>query len=131
VSEATTGVRITLAAPEADLLASVWPGVSVIYCPRVESASQLRAVDVTVSELERRRGIRPGTIELRPLIESPAGVANADEIAGSSRRIHVFGLGPAVELQLSGDALAYARSECALRAHAHGLIAQDTGYLLD
>jgi citrate lyase subunit beta / citryl-CoA lyase len=130
VSEAAA-LRITLAAPEADLLASVWPGVSVIYCPRVESASQLRALDAKVTELERLRGIRPGTIELRPLIESPLGVAMADEIAGSSRRVRVLGLGPAAELQMSGEALAYGRSECALHARAHGLVAEDTGYLLD
>ena len=48
-----TGVRITLATPKADLLASVWPNVSVIYCPRVESASQVQALDVMVGHLER------------------------------------------------------------------------------
>ena len=128
---ATPSVRITLAAPEADLLASVWPGVGVIYCPRVESASQVQALDEMVSRLERLRGIRPGTIELRPLIESPEGVTMANEIASSSRRIRVLGLGPATELQMAGEALDYARSECALHARAHGLAAADTGYLLD
>lgn len=116
-----TAVRISAASPEADLLAAVRPGVSAVFCSRAESAAQLRAADGLIAELERLRGIRPGTVRLRALIETPLGVTRAHEIAAASQRCAAIGLGPHVHAQLGGDSLAYARGECELIAHALNL----------
>ncbi|HLG71658.1 MAG TPA: aldolase/citrate lyase family protein [Chloroflexota bacterium] len=127
-------VRISLASAEADLEAVVWPGVSTVYCPRVESAAQLRAIDDIVGRLERLRGIRPGTVRLQPLIESARGVVAAGEIAPASARTDAFGPGPKLSLHLDaerGEALAYARDECELVARAFELEPVSTEYLGD
>jgi citrate lyase subunit beta / citryl-CoA lyase len=137
VEGAGMNVRISAAFAEADLEAVVWPGVSAIYCPRVESAAQVQQTETLVSQLERLRGIRPGTIDLQPLIETPAGVANAYEVASSSARIHAFGPGPKLYLYLDvdaapeADALGYARSECELVARALDLEPLASDYLGD
>jgi len=112
------GVRISLAAPQADLAAVVWPGVSTIYHPRSESAEQIQAVAAWIDDLEWLRGIRPGTVKLVPMIETPLGVARASEIGTSSARIHSFGVGPHLSMDLDADSLTYARAECELVARA-------------
>lgn len=117
---AETRVRISLASWEADLAAVVWPGVSIIYHPRTESADQIQAVAARIAELERLRGIRPGTVEVAPLVETPLGVAMARDIASSSARIRSFGVGPRLGTILGvgpdSDAILYAHSECELTA---------------
>ncbi|HLZ21164.1 MAG TPA: aldolase/citrate lyase family protein [Ktedonobacterales bacterium] len=113
-----TAVRISAASPEADLRAALRPGVSTVFYSRAESAAQLRAADGLIAELERLRGIRPGTVRLQPLIETPHGISRVHEIAAASKRCVALGLGPHVHTQLGGDSLAYARGECELTAHA-------------
>lgn len=125
------GVRISRASPEADLAAAVWPGVSEIFCPSAESAEDIQRTADEIGRLERRRGLRPGTVEIRPLIESAVGVARAHDIAGSSERIRAFGTGPNLELNLGGDALEYARAECELHARALELAPRDMQHVLD
>ncbi len=125
------GVRITVATPRADLDAVVWPGVSTIYHPRTESAEQIQAVAVRVTELERLRGIRPGTVHIAPLVETPLGVVIACEIASSSPRIRSFGVGPNIGMDLDADSLAYAQAECELIARALDLEPLDIQQVLD
>jgi len=126
-------VRISLASPEADLAAAIHPGVSTILLPRVEASNQIQYVDSLITDLERRRGIRPGTIELRALIESPKGVNVAHEIASSSPRLTAIGVGPnmRVHFENDGDALVYATAECELHILAAGLTPLNMQYVLD
>ncbi len=124
-------VRISVATPRADLAASVWPGVESVCCPRVESAEYVAEVEAVITTLEKRRGIRPGTVRIRPLIESSRGVSMAMEIAGGSSRIDTLGLGPNVELELGGDSLAYARGECELSARSLDVAHADLEGILD
>jgi citrate lyase beta subunit len=124
-------VRISRATPQADLAAVVWPGVSTIYYPRTESAGQIQAVAARITELERLRGIRPGSVTVVPLVETPLGVSMAHEIASSSTRIHSFGVGPNIGIGLDADSLMYARAECELTARAFGLEPLDIQQVLD
>lgn len=134
---APLSVRISAGSPEADLSAAIWPGVSTIYYPLAESADQIRAADARIAQLERRRGIRPGTVEIRPMIESPLGVARAHEIGASSNRIRTLGVGPRLSATLGLDpgtdaeSLLYARSECELIARSLRLDPLHIGYVLD
>jgi len=125
-----TSVRISAATPLADLAAVVWPGVTTVYHPRTDSAAQVHALDQRITHLERWRGIRPGTVRIIPLVETPRGVCMAHDIAASSARIRAFGSGPNLSVGLGlepdadsqpADALLYARSECELQARALGL----------
>jgi citrate lyase beta subunit len=120
-----------VATPHADLAAVVWPGVSTIYHPRTESAVQIQAVAARVTELERLRGIRPGTVHIAPLVETPLGVAMAGEIASSSPRVRSFGIGPNIAMSLDAEALTYARAECELMARSLGLEPLDMQQVLD
>jgi citrate lyase subunit beta/citryl-CoA lyase len=125
------GVRISVATPEADLSAAVVPGVSTIFYPKVDSPEQVQLADGVIHRLERLRGIRPGTVELCPMIETPQGVSSAHAIASSSSRIRAFGVGPNIHHVLEGDALAYARAECELQALALGRRPLDLRYVPD
>jgi citrate lyase subunit beta/citryl-CoA lyase len=130
-------VRITLATPEADIAAVVWPGLSAVCCPGAESADMVQRADALIGRFERLRGIRPGTIAIQPFIETARGVIDAYDIASSSPRIHAFGPGPKLYLHLDvesapeGSALLYARSECELVARALGLEPIATEYMAD
>jgi citrate lyase subunit beta / citryl-CoA lyase len=123
--EVVMQVRISAAAPEADLAAAVWPGVVSVTCARVESAEHIERVDAVISRLERLRGIRPGHVAVRPMIESASGVARAAEIAASSPRMRTLELGPSITLEVGEDALDYARFECELHARASGVTLLD------
>ncbi len=125
------GVRISRATPQADLAAVVWPGVSTVYHPRTESAEEIQAVAARIDELERLRGIRPGTVGVVPLVETPPGVAMAREIAASSARIRSFGVGPNITMDLGADSLEYARAACELIARALDLAPLDIQLVLD
>jgi citrate lyase subunit beta/citryl-CoA lyase len=118
-------VRITAGSPEADLVAAIWPGVASVTYPRVEARRQIEDADACVTRLERLRGIRPGQIEIQPLIESTRGVTRAREIASSSPRVRAMGLGPAIRLEVADEALNYARSECELHARACCIVPLD------
>jgi citrate lyase subunit beta/citryl-CoA lyase len=125
---AVVTIRINAASPEADVAASVWPGLSAVTLPKAESGDQVRLVDAMITKYERLRGIRPGTVEVRTLIESAKGVANAVEIASASPRMHQFGGGGGydmsldlgVEMFVGFDQFFYGRNECNLVARALG-----------
>jgi citrate lyase beta subunit len=119
------GVRISAATPEADLAAAVWPGVTVITVPRIESGQQLRDVEALISQLERQRGIRPGQVRIQALIESTRGVTRAAEIASVSARVEGLGVGPSITLELGEDGLSYARAECELYARSNRIATVD------
>ena len=126
-----TGIRISAVSPEADLLAAVRPGISSIYLSQVETPQAVADADALVTRLERLRGIRPRTIALRPLIESPIGVATVHDIAGKNERIDALGTGPHIDRELGGDSLEYARAECELAARVLQLTPIDIAAAVD
>lgn len=123
MSEAT--IRVSTAAPEADLSAAVWPGLTSVTYPRVETPLQIEQADAHIARLERLRGMRPGCVDIQPVVESTRGVARVSDIAASSRRVHTLSVGPALTLEVGEDALGYARGECELHARALGLVPLD------
>jgi citrate lyase subunit beta/citryl-CoA lyase len=64
----------------ADLVGTVGPGVDGIVVPKVESAADLHAIDWLVANLERERGIEPGTLDILPIVETAAGIQRIDRI---------------------------------------------------
>jgi citrate lyase subunit beta/citryl-CoA lyase len=80
-------VRVNAPYLYADLEASAWPGLSGILLPRVERAADVAAASEILEEMERRRGIQAGSLEVIVLLGSALGVWNSREIVTSSPRV--------------------------------------------
>ncbi len=78
-----------------DLLAVVGPGLDAIVVPKVESAQQVASLGWLLDQLERERGVTPGSVAIIPIVETARGVAAATEIAAASPRVWTlnFGIG--------------------------------------
>jgi citrate lyase subunit beta/citryl-CoA lyase len=63
-----------------DLVAVIRAGLDGIVVPKIESAADLHAVDWLMANLERERGLIPGTTELMPIVETAVGVQRVDRI---------------------------------------------------
>ncbi len=111
-----------------DLEASVWPGLACVSLPKVESAEEVRVRDGIISDLERRRGLKPGTVQIAVAVETALGVIRAFEIASASPRIVTIGVGAedltqemGVQTTGEGQELWYARSKVLMDAYAAGV----------
>jgi citrate lyase subunit beta/citryl-CoA lyase len=97
ISNAGTEVLVRINRPwrlaVQDLEAAVWPEVSGLCLPKLESADHLAFLDETVEELERERGMEVGSICFMGLIETPRGLNNVREIAKASPRLKGLSLG--------------------------------------
>ena len=112
----------------ADLEASIWPGLTCVALPKVESAEELRIRDGIISDLEERRGIDAGSVQLAVAVETSLGVVRAFEIASASPRIVTIGVGAedltqemGVRTTGEGRELWYARSKVMTDAYAAGV----------
>ena len=79
----------------ADLHACVWPGLTGVIVSRLESAQQVAEVDALLGELEARRGILHGTLEIVAALETARGNHAAYDIGRASPRIRGLTLGRA------------------------------------
>ncbi|MEP3113613.1 CoA ester lyase [Nisaea sp.] len=97
ISDAGTEVLVRINRPwrmaSLDLEAAVWPEVSGLCLPKLESADHLGFLDEIVEELERERGMTVGSIRFMGLIETPRGLNNVREIAKASPRLMGLSLG--------------------------------------
>jgi citrate lyase subunit beta/citryl-CoA lyase len=111
-----------------DLEACVWPGLTCVALPKVESAEELRARADIIAALERKRGIPEGTVQVAVAVETALGVVKAYEIAAASPRIVSIGVGAedltqemGVQTSAEGSELWYARSKVLMDAYAAGV----------
>ena len=79
----------------ADLSAAVWPGLDGIVVTRAETPEQVDAIDAIISDLESRRGMLPGSVELVLCLETALGNHNGFEVATASSRTWGLSLGRA------------------------------------
>ena len=110
-----------------DLETSVWPGLTCVALPKVESAEEVRTRDGIIADLERRRG-EAGTVQIAIAVETSLGVVRAFEIASASPRIATIGIGAedltqemGVQTTGEGQELWYARSKVLTDAYAAGV----------
>ena len=80
-------VRVNDSTETVDLEACVWPGLTGIMLPRVESAADVAEAAEVITVLERERGLELGSIRFIALIESAAGVWHLRHIVTASPRI--------------------------------------------
>lgn len=112
-----------------DVRAVVTPDLDCVMVPKVEGPEVLDRLDALLTELEVPLGIAPGTVRILPILETAAGVANADAIAAGGRGRVVtllFGIVDYsrdldIEVGAEGLELLYARSRVAIAARAAGL----------
>lgn len=111
-----------------DIQAVVQPGVDGIMLPKIETASDLRAVDWMITELERERGLPLGGIDLLPIVETGKGIDNITEIARAGTRVRRFAFGAGdftLDVNMAWtaeeDELVYARAALVTASRAAGL----------
>jgi citrate lyase subunit beta/citryl-CoA lyase len=66
-----------------------------IMLPKVESASHIQWLDLTLTQLEKALGLQIGRIGIEAQIENAAGLVNVDSIAAASPRVETIIFGPA------------------------------------
>jgi len=118
-------VRVNKSFLQADLEASVWPGLCGIMLPRVESAADVVEAAQIVTTLERQRGIVAGSLCFIVLLESARGVWDIRAIITASPRVTQVGLDESDLADALGiaplpeyDPFVYARGRLAVEATA-------------
>lgn len=86
-------VRVNKPYLYADIEVAVWPDLTGIMLPKVESAAEVSEVAVLLDQLERQRGLEVGSLQLIVLLESALGVWNIRDIITASTRVTQVGLG--------------------------------------
>lgn len=76
-----------------DLEAVIGPWLDGIVLPKTESAADLKTVDWTMANFERRAGLEVGSIDLMPIIETAQGLGAAREICASGTRVKRISFG--------------------------------------
>lgn len=77
-----------------DLDAAVWPGLTALVLPKVESADWICEIADAVAGLERHRGLAQGAIRFILQIETPSALPRLDLIARAHPRVLAMTLGP-------------------------------------
>lgn len=66
-----------------------------IMLPKVQSAAQVKWLDLTLTQIEKTMGYDVGRIGIEAQIEDAAGLVSVDEIAAASPRLETIIFGPA------------------------------------
>ena len=121
-------VRVNKEFLEADIEASVWPGLAGIVLPKVESTEDVIEASDLLNSAERRRGIQPGTLRLILLLESANAVWRVREIISAGDRVSQVGLDESdlsaslgISPSTEYDPFVYARGRLAIEATAAGV----------
>lgn len=120
---------------EADMRKIIPCRPDAIRLPKVETAEEIRQLDVFMAELEQAAGIPIGSIEVHPILETAIGVFNADSIAFAAKRLTTLNMGGqdlAADMGVTktpdGEQFMYARCKVLLAARAAGIVSHDTVY---
>ncbi len=112
-----------------DLEACVWPGLSGLILPKIESADRVKEIADKTKALELARGMEDGSVLFWVVVETAKGVKNSFEIAASCpERISHIGVGDedlSLELDITptteGGELSYVKSKIIIAAKAAGI----------
>jgi citrate lyase subunit beta/citryl-CoA lyase len=70
-----------------DLEAAVLPGVTALFITKTESVQHLKLLDEVVSDLEKQRGLKVGSIGFGAMIEHPRALPEIHDIAEHGPRL--------------------------------------------
>src|SRR5690349_8413092 len=120
---------------EADLAAVVGPHVYGISVGKVRRAGDIAAISALIGKLESRAGLKVGTVQLIPWIETAEAIVNVAEICRASARIVGVAFGGedftndmGVERLEDESQILYARQALCVAARAARVLALDTPY---
>jgi citrate lyase subunit beta / citryl-CoA lyase len=110
-----------------DLEHSVLPDVDGIAITKADSASHVRLLDQLVSELEAKRGMKPGHTKFIVMIETTDAFTRIDEIPRASPRVVAMNIGGEdfaldMEAQPDGDVLLHPKQRMIIAARAAGVM---------
>jgi citrate lyase subunit beta / citryl-CoA lyase len=116
-----------------------------IMLPKVQTASQVLALDMLLTQIEKTTGLEVGRIGIEAQIENALGLVNVDAIAAASPRVETIIFGPAdfmASINMKsmvvgeqpvgydvGDAYHYILARILMAARAHDKQAIDGPYL--
>ncbi len=120
------------------------PRLDEVMLPKVESAAQVVALDLLLTQVERQCGLAPGHVGIEAQIETARGLINVEEICEASPRLETIIFGPAdfaasVEMpvltggvaipEYPGDHFHYVFSKILMAGRANGLQVIDGPFL--
>ncbi len=76
-----------------DLEAAVQPGVTALFVTKTESVQHLKLLDEVVTDLEKQRGMKAGSIGFGAMIEHPRALSQIHDIAEHGPRVIAMMLG--------------------------------------
>ena len=115
-----------------------------VMLPKVQSAAEVVALDLLLTQVEKRSGLRVGHIGIEAQIETTRGLINVDEICAASPRLETIIFGPAdfaasmempvltggVQIpEYPGDHFHYVFTRILMAGRANGLQVIDGPYL--
>ena len=121
-------VRVNKGLAYADIEASVWKGLSGIVLPQVDSPDDVAEVSEILGDMERRRGLEKGALQLVLLLESASALWRVRDIIKADPRVTQVGLDEsdlAASLGITPmpgcDPFVYARGRLVVEATAAGV----------
>jgi citrate lyase subunit beta/citryl-CoA lyase len=121
------------------------PQLDCIMLPKVQTADQVIALDLLLTQIEKSNGFELGRIGIEAQIENAMGLINVDAIAAASPRVETIIFGPAdfmASINMKslvvgeqppgydvGDAYHYILMRILMAARAHDKLAIDGPYL--
>jgi citrate lyase subunit beta/citryl-CoA lyase len=115
-----------------DLETIVYEGLAGVCLAKCGGPDHVQRLEWKLEELERRRGLKVGSIVIQLLIETAKGVINAYASATASKRVNSLIFGAVdytkdmrVKYTLEAEEQFYARAHTAVAARAAGCIAID------
>ena len=128
-----------------EIVEGAGPNLDCIMLPKVQTAEQIVALDLLLTQLEKSNGFEVGRIGIEAQIENAMGLINVDAIAAASPRVETIIFGPAdfmASINMKslvvgeqppgydvGDAYHYILMRILMAARAHDKLAIDGPYL--
>jgi citrate lyase subunit beta/citryl-CoA lyase len=121
----------------ADCEAIVDVGLTAVCLAKCGGPDDVKRLDWKLEEMEQKRGLKPGSIQIQLLIETAKGMINVYEAAKASPRVNslIFGAVDYTKdmrvdlVQPNGHEQDWARARMACAARAAGIIAIDCPYV--
>ncbi len=127
-----------------EVVSGAGPRLDEVMLPKVQSAAEVVALDLLLTQVEKNAGLEPGHIGIEAQIETARGLINVDEICAASPRLETIIFGPAdfaasVEMpvltggvaidEYPGDHFHYVFSRILMAGRANGLQVIDGPFL--
>src|SRR5206468_5687435 len=77
-----------------EVVGNAGPRLDEVMMPKVQSAAEVVAMDLLLTQVERKAGLPIGHIGIEAQIETARGIINVEEICAASKRLETVILGP-------------------------------------